>query len=152
MAPGRATVRTFSGSGRITGARELTGPDLDAYGPSISNIEGWACRAAFFGAVPATRSRIQGLVAVQGDLRPSPRILAAARTAAVPLGSYRPLAWGPRDTVIFESRSVRGVFPRSATRVLAWDVIADRLYRVGEVDPPHRDAPDEQGFTGVWAL
>ncbi|WP_299447975.1 hypothetical protein [uncultured Phycicoccus sp.] len=152
VAPGRATVRTFSGSGRITGARELTGPDLDVYGPSISNIEGWACRATYFGAMPATRSRMQGLVAVQGDLRPSPRILAAAPTSDVPLGAYRPLAWGPRDTVLLESRSVGGVFPDPATRVLAWDVITDRLYRVGEVDRPHRDAPDEQGFTGVWAL
>lgn len=149
---GRTSVRTFSGAGRVTGARELTGPDLDGYGPSISNIEGWACRAAFFGAVPATRSRIQGLVAVQGDLRPSPRILAAPRMTSVPLGSYRPLAWGPRDTVIFESRSVRGVFPRPATRVLAWDVIADRLYRVGEVDSAHRDAGGDQAFTGTWAL
>ena len=141
------------GSGRITGARELTGPDLDAYGPSISNIEGWACRAAFFGAVPATRSRIQGLVAVQGDLRPTPRILAAAPTSDVPLGSYRPLAWGPRDTVALRV-AVRGRgLPGPGHPGAGVGRHRGPALPGGRGRPCRsRDARGEQAFTGVWAL
>ncbi|MBM6398870.1 hypothetical protein [Phycicoccus sonneratiae] len=147
---GPATLRSFAGDGRLTTSRELAGPDLDVQGESVSNTEGWACRAAFFGAVRATGNRMQGLAAVQGDLRPSPRILAAAATEDVPLAAYRPLAWGPRDTVLLESRSFTAEV--EALRVLAWDVIENRLYRVAEVDRPASEADTDQGFTGAWCL
>lgn len=145
---GQAAVRSFSGRGRLVSLRSIDGPDLDLYGDSISNTEGWVCRGAYIGEIAATGNRLQGLVAVQGDLRPSPRILAASAVEGVPLAAYRPLGWGPRNTVILESR--RAVAGRIVSRVLAWDVVEDRLFVVGEVDPAS-DAEDE-GFTGAWTL
>ena len=101
-AGGRPSARTPVG-GRLISLKSMEGPALDVYGESVSNTEGWACRGAYFGAVAATNGRMQGLVAVQGDLRPTPRILAAP--ASGPHTTYRPLAWGPRDTVLLESWS-----------------------------------------------
>ncbi len=147
VAGGRATIRSYSGRGRLISLKSMEGPALDVYGESVSNTEGWACRGAYFGAVAATNGRMQGLVAARGDLRPTPRILAAP--ASGPHTTYRPLAWGPRDTVLLESWSTdEGGAP--VLRVLAWDVIADRLYRVAAVDPPGSGV--DQAFTGVWAL
>ncbi|QKE85169.1 hypothetical protein [Arthrobacter sp. NEB 688] len=145
---GRPMIRTFSGAGRLLSLRSLDGPEVDTYGEAISNIEGWACRATFFGASNATLGRMQGLIAAQSDTRPQPRILAAPNDA--PLFAYRPLGWGPRDTVLLESRST-GPEGR-VRRVLAWDVIEGRMYRVAEVDPPRRDPAAVQAFTGAWAL
>jgi DNA-directed RNA polymerase specialized sigma24 family protein len=147
---GPPTLRAFAGNGRLTNLRSLDGPDVDVYGESVSNTEGWACRTVFFGSVRSTGNRVQGLMAAQGDLRPVPRILAAAATEEVPLAAYRPLAWGPRDVVLFESRSF--VAERESLRVLAWDVIENRLYRVSEVDQPAADSATDQAFTGVWCL
>ncbi len=147
---GRARIQSFSGRGQMLSVRSLEGPDLDVYGSSVSNTEGWACRGAYLGQIRATGNRMQGLVAVQGDLRPAPRILAAAASAGVPLGAYRPLDWGPADTVLLESRSLEA--GRTVLRVLAWDVIEDRLYRVADVDSPVDDPAATQAFTGAWML
>ncbi len=147
---GPPTLRAFAGNGRLTNLRSLDGPDVDVYGESVSNIEGWACRTVFFGSVRSTGGRMQGLMAAQGDLRPRPRILAAAAVEEVPLAAYRPLGWGPRDTVLFESRSF--VAGREALRVLAWDVIENRLYRVSELGGPALGSDTAQAFTGVWCL
>lgn len=145
---GPPTLRAFAGNGRLTALRSLDGPDVDVYGESVSNTEGWACRTVFFGSVRSTGNRVQGLMAAQGDLRPTPRILAAVAAEEVPLAAFRPLAWGPRDTLLLESRSF--VAGRESLRVLAWDVIEDRLYRVSEVDRPA--AGSDQAFTGAWCL
>ncbi len=145
---GRPMIRTFSGAGRLLSLRSLDGPEIDAYGEPISNIEGWACRATFFGASNATLGRMQGLMAAQSDVRPQPRILAAPNDA--PLFAYRPLGWGPRDTVLLESRSVGRDGP--VRRLLAWDVIEGRMYRVAELDAVARYSADAQPFTGAWAL
>ncbi len=141
---GRPMIRTFSGAGRLLSLRSLDGPEIDAYGEPISNIEGWACRATFFGASNATLGRMQGLMAAQSDVRPQPRILAAPNDA--PLFAYRPLGWGPRDTVLLESRSVGRDGP--VRRLLAWDVIEGRMYRVAELDAVARYSADAQPFTG----
>lgn len=149
-AGGPPTLRAFAGNGRLTNLRSLDGPDVDVFGESVSNTEGWACRTVFFGSVRSTGGRMQGLMAVQGDLRPTPRILAAAASEEVPLAAYRPLAWGPRDTVLFESRSF--VAEREVLRVLAWDVIENRLHRVSELSSPAVGSDTAQAFTGVWCL
>ncbi|HET6968341.1 MAG TPA: hypothetical protein VFI44_08700, partial [Ornithinibacter sp.] len=112
--------------------------------------EGWGSAHASLGPtfVGAT-SRSQGLVAVQGDLRPVPRVLAASRTPGVPKGAYRPLLWGPRDVVLLESRSYQGLSGSPTLRLLAWDVIEGSLVRVGEVGPVRATG---DGFTGAYAL
>ena len=82
---------------------------MEVSGPTVSNIEGWGAAHAYLGQTFAGAiQRSQGLVAVQGDLRPVPRVLAATRTPSVPKGAYRPLIWGPRDVVVLESRSFPG--------------------------------------------
>ena len=147
---GVTSLRTFAGSGRLTGSRPLRGPVLEVSGATVSNTEGWGCAHASLGPtfVGAT-SRSQGLVAVQGDLRPTPRVLAAVRTPAVPTGAYRPVMWGPRDVVVLESRSFAGLSESPTLRLLAWDVIGGVLSRVGEVGPVR---PTGDGFTGSYAL
>ncbi|MBM6403611.1 hypothetical protein JQN72_12560 [Phycicoccus sp. CSK15P-2] len=150
---GAAFVQRFSGSGRLVEVRRMEGPAFDAYGPSVSNTEGWACCAGFFASAPEVQGRGQGLVAVQGDLRPLPRILAAPAADAVPPAAYRPLAWGPRDTVLLESRSTDPAGGGPVVRVLAWDVIGGRMAFVADVDPPAPEgAAFEQGFSGAWSL
>ena len=95
---------------------------------------------------------MQGLLAARSDPATPPRVLAAVEGAQ--LAVYRPLGWGPRDTVLLESRS--GDVGRSTLRVLAWDVTGSRLFRVAEVDDPVEpdgtDAARAQAFTGSWAL
>lgn len=147
---GVTALRTFAGSGRLTGSRPLRGPVLEVSGATVSNTEGWGSAHASLGPtfVGAT-ARSQGLIAVQGDLRPTPRVLAAARTPGVPKGAYRPLMWGPRDVVVLESRSYQGLSASPTLRLLAWDAIGGSLFRVGEVGPVR---PTGDGFTGAYAL
>ena len=147
---GVTSLRTFAGSGRLTGSRPLRGPVISVSGETVGNTEGWASAHAYLGPTfLGAIARSQGLIAVQGDLRPTPRLLAATRTPAVPKGAYRPLVWGPRDVVVLESRSFPGLAERPTLRLLAWDVIGGTLSRVAEVGPVR---PDGYGFTGAYAL
>ncbi len=144
------SLRTFSGSGELTGSKPLRGPVIEVDGPTVGNTEGWAAAHAYLGQTyVGAISRSQGLVAVQGDLRPTPRVLAATRSPEVPLGAYRPLSWGPQDVVVLESRSFSGITALPTLRLLAWDVIGGSLFRIGEVGPVR---PNEGGFTGAYAL
>ncbi|GAA4403531.1 hypothetical protein GCM10023168_15160 [Fodinibacter luteus] len=145
---GSPLLRTYSGRGELTGSRELRGPPVLPTGPSVSNTEGWVAVGAFLpDTVQRDVERTQGLVAVQGDLRPVPRVLAATRSALVPNACYRPLAWGPQDVILFEARSERAGFQGTVRRVLAWDVIGARLWRVADVD---RAASGVGEFTGMY--
>jgi hypothetical protein len=144
------SLRTFSGSGELTGVRPLLGPVIEVSGPTVSNTEGWAGAPAYLGQTHVGAiARSQGLVAVQGDLRPTPRVLAATRGPDVPKGAYRPLLWGPRDVLLLESRAFPGMTSGPRLRLLAWDVIGGSVSRIGEVGPVN---PTEGGFTGAYAL
>ena len=147
---GTTSLRSFAGSGRLTGSRTLRGPVIEVSGPTVSNIEGWGAAHAYLGQTFAGAiQRSQGLIAVQGDLRPAPRVLAATRTPGVPKGAYRPLLWGPQDVLVLESRSFPGLSESPTLRLLAWDVIGGGLSRVGEVGPVRAVG---NGFTGSYAL
>lgn len=147
---GVTELRTFSAAGVSTGTRSLRGPVIEVDGESVGNTEAWAAAHASLGQTyVGAVGRTQGLVAVQGDLRPTPRVLAATRSPAVPKGCYRPLAWGPQDVVVLESRSFAGLSSRPTLRLLAWDVIGGGLSYVGEVGPV---AATAGGFTGSYAL
>lgn len=143
-------LRTFSAAGALTGTRALRGPAIEVDGATVSNTEAWAAAHAYLGQTYAGAiGRSQGLLAVQGDLRPTPRLLAATRGPDVPKGAYRSLAFGPRDVVVLESRSFPGGADRPTLRLLAWDVIGEGLAYVGEVGPVQGSAG---GFTGAYAL
>jgi hypothetical protein len=143
-------LRTFSGSGTLTGLRPLLGPPVVPNTASVSNTEGWVVGGAFLpGAYQQSVERSQGLVAVQSDLPPSPRVLASPTGPLVPKGSYRALGWGPRDVVLFESRSERAGFQGMVRRVLAWDVNEGLLYQVADVD---RAAAAPGEFSGTYTL
>ena len=147
---GGGQLRTFSGSGELTGIRPLLGAPVVPSTTSVSNTEGWAAGGAFLpGAYQEAVNRSQGLVAVHSDLPPTPRVLAAPTGPLVPKGAYRALAWGPRDVVLFESRSERAGFQGMVRRVLAWDVNEGLLYQVADVDRAS-SAPGE--FSGTYAL
>ena len=81
--------------------------------------------------------------------RRAPRVLAATTGPLVPKGAYRALAWGPRDVVLFESRSERAGFQGLVRRVLAWDVNEGRLYQVADVDRASSAVGD---FSGTYTL
>ncbi len=147
---GTAQLRTFSGSGTLTGSRPLLGPPVVPNTASVSNTEGWVAGGAFLpGAYQTAVDRSQGLVAVHSDLPPTPRVLAASTGPLVPKGSYRALGWGPQDVVLFESRSERAGFQGMVRRVLAWDVNEGLLYQVADVDRA-AGAPGE--FSGTYTL
>ena len=145
-----AQLRTFSGAGELTGIRPLLGAPVVPNTTSVSNTEGWVVGGAFLPGVYQTAvERSQGLVAVHSDLPPRPRVLAATSGPLVPKGAYRALAWGPRDVVLFESRSERAGFQGLVRRVLAWDVNEGLLYQVADVD---RAAGIPGEFSGTYTL
>jgi len=145
-----AELRSFSGTGELTGIRLLLGAPVVPITTSVSNTEGWVAGGAFLpGAYQGALGRSQGLVAVHSDLPPMPRVLAATTGPLVPKGAYRALAWGPRDVVLFESRSERSGFQGLVRRVLAWDVNEGLLYQVADLD---RAAATPGEFSGTYAL
>ena len=147
---GSTRLRSFSGIGELTGSRPLPGPPVVPSGASVANLEGWVARSAYLpGAFQDQVLRTQGLVAVQADLRPKPRVLAPTTSVLVPKGAYRVLAWGPQDTLLMESRSERPGFQGTVRRVLAWDVIGARLWQVADVDRAGSGVGD---FSGRFAL
>lgn len=147
---GTTAVRSFAASGALTGIRALRGPVLSVSTESVSNTEGWVAAHAYLGQTYAGAvARSQGLVAVQADVRPTPRVLASTRTPGVPKGAYRPLLWGPGDVVILESRSFQGLSQVPTIRLLAWNVIDGTLAFVGEVGPVRAVG---YGFTGAFSL
>lgn len=149
-AGGAAVLRTFSGQGEITGTKDLRGPPVVPHSSSVANTEGWVSTGAF---LPETYQReverSQGLVAAQGDLPPVPRVLAATEGPLVPAQCYRALGWGPAAVVFFESRSQRAGFQGTVRRVLAWDVLRARLWRVADIEPAGSGVGD---FTGSYAI
>jgi len=145
-----AQLRTFSGSGELTGGRALLGAAVVPDTASVSNTEGWVAGGVFLpGAYQSAIGRSQGLVAVHSDLPPTPRVLAATPGPLVPAGAYRALTWAPRDVVLFESRSERAGFQGLVRRVLAWDVNEGVLYQVADVD---RAATTPGEFSGTYTL
>lgn len=147
---GTTSLRSYSGSGQFTGIRDLRGAVISVFGSTVSNTEAWGAAAAYLGPTYiGAIARHQGLVAVQGDLRPVPRVLAASTDTAVPRAAFRPLVWGPNDVVLLESRSFPGGPTSPVIRVLAWDVIGGTLTRVSEVGPVREGAG---GFTGGYVL
>ncbi|HSF98756.1 MAG TPA: hypothetical protein VLA55_08700 [Ornithinibacter sp.] len=147
---GAAVLRTFSGRGEITGTKDLRGPPVVPHSVSVANTEGWVGSGAF---LPETYQReierSQGFVAAQGDLPPVPRVLAATEGPLVPAQCYRALGWGPAAVVFFESRSQRPGFQGTVRRVLAWDVLRARLWRVADIEPAGVRVGD---FTGSYAI
>ena len=147
---GSALLRTFDGSGELTSSEALLGPPVVPSTASVSNTEGWVVGGAFLpGAYQRAVDRSQGLVAVHSDLLPNPRVLAATEGPLVPKGAYRALGWGPRDVVLFESRSERAGFQGMVRRVLAWDVNDGRLFQVADVD---RASSTVGEFSGTYTL
>ena len=147
---GSAVLRTFDGSGELTSSEALLGPPVVPSTPSVSNTEGWVVGGAFLpGAYQRAVDRSQGLVALHSDLPPTPRVLAATEGPLVPKGGYRALGWGPRDIVLFESRSERAGFQGMVRRVLAWDVNEGRLFQVADVD---RASSTVGEFSGTYTL
>ncbi len=147
---GGALLRTFSGSGLLTGTKPLLGPPVVPITASVSNTEGWVAGGAFLpGAYQQAVERSQGLVAVHSDLPPKPRVLAASTGPLVPKAAYRALGWGPQDVVLFESRSERAGFQGMVRRVLAWNVNEGLLYQVADVD---RAAASPGEFSGSYTL
>ena len=147
---GAAELRSFGGSGELTGSEPLLGPPVVPSKGSVSNTEGWVAGGVFLpGQYQVALDRSQGLVAVHTDQLPRPRVLAATQGPLVPKAAYRVLAWGPQDVILFESRSERAGFPGLVRRVLAWDVNEGRLYQVADVD---RAASGVGEFSGTYTL
>jgi hypothetical protein len=148
---GEVELRAFAGSGTITESRSLAGATASTYGESSANTEGWVASGVWLeGDLRDGVARSQGILAVQSDLQPTPRVLAAPDVEGVPKETYRPLGWGPRDTLLLESRSFADARSEAVVRVLAWDVIGARLWRVADVEAAAGDT--EGGFTGVYAI
>jgi len=158
--PGRARlVSSTSGSpvletARADGARADARPAPDGatgwWGETVTNLEGWSVSGAFLSPpVTATAASYQGLYAVQFDVSAHARVLAAPDTPGVPKGSVEARGWAPQDVVLFTSRTFSDPGTTTTLRLLAWDVIDGRLWRVSELGPVS-SLPG--GFTGDVAL
>jgi hypothetical protein len=147
---GRTTLRSFAGSGTLSGSRVVPDTLVVPYGESTANTEAWVASGAFLDdALTRRLGRYQGVIAVQDDLSITPRVLAAPEGPTTPKAAYRPLGWGPRDTLLLESRSYPVTGAPATVRILAWDVIGARLWRVAEVQDAE---PGQGGFSGIYAL
>ena len=146
----RSLLRSFSGAGALTDTREMRGPGLSPTSPPVANTEGWvAVGASLPPDISRAMSRDHGIVVVQSDLRPTPRILAAAQGPSRGARPYRAVAWGPRDVALMESLSIDQADGSTLRRLLAWDVIGGALWLASELEP---ESPDVGGFTGSWAI
>ena len=113
---GVTDLRSFSAAGAYTGGRELRGPVIEVDGPTVSNTEAWASAHAYLGQTYAGAvGRSQGLLAVQGDLRPDAADPRGDPLARRPQGLLPPAGLRARRT---SSSSSRGRSPgsRSARR------------------------------------
>jgi hypothetical protein len=147
---GRTVLRSFAGSGTLSGSRLVPGTRVETYGESTANTEAWVASGVFLDEQLIRRlGRYQGVVAVQDDLSITPRVLAAPDAPGTPKAAYRPLGWGPRDTLLLESRSSTATDVAPTARILAWDVIGARLWRVAEVQEP---GTGQGGFSGIYAI
>lgn len=147
---GETLLRSFAGSGTLTDTRVVRGTSAEPYGESVANTEAWAASGVYLDQALAGRiGRYQGLLAAQDDLSITPRVLATPDEVGVPKDAYRPLGWGPRDTLLLESRSYRGSDRGAHRRILAWDVIGARLFRVADVEG---SVTGTGGFTGLYAI
>jgi DNA-directed RNA polymerase specialized sigma24 family protein len=144
-----AVRNTFSRTGALTGTVELAGPLVVPNGASVAGSDSWVAATAYLpGDYQRAAARKQGLVAVHGDLRPTLFVLAAAQTHLATDRCYRALAWAQPGVVLFESRSVRPGFDITVRRILAWDVLGERLWMVADID---REAEGAGGFSGFYA-
>ncbi|MEO5608362.1 MAG: hypothetical protein ABIQ61_01035, partial [Ornithinibacter sp.] len=146
----RSLLRSFSGAGALTDTREMRGPGLSPTSPPVANTEGWvAVGASLPPDLSRAMSRDHGIVVVQSDLRPTPRILAAAQGPSRGARPYRAVAWGPRDVALLESLSIDQAAGSAVRRLLAWDVIGGALWLASELEG---ESADVGGFTGSWAI
>lgn len=146
----RSLLRSFSGSGELTDTREMRGPGLSPTSAPVANTEGWVAVGASIPLdISRAVSRDHGIVVVQGDLRPTPRILAADLGPSRGARPYRAVAWGPRDVALLESLSLEQGSGSAVRRLLAWDVISGTLSLASDLEP---ESADVGGFTGSWAI
>ncbi len=130
------------GARRAVAARGLVPTVESAF---AANRAGWVAGEAFLGPeLQAETGRRSGLVAVPPADAGPPVVLAADGHIA-DAQRFRVLAWADEGTLLLESRSQTGA---NAHRVLAWDVAADRLWAVAEVEP----FDDRTWFTGLYTL
>ena len=147
---GATGLRSYTGGGEFAGTTPLQGPPVVPSNAPVSNLEGWLAGGAYLpGPYQEEALRSQGLVAVQSEPRPTPRVLAATTGSLIPKGNYRALVWAPEDVVILESRSERPGFQGTVRRILAWDVIGARLWQVADLEAAARGMGQ---FSGTYAL
>lgn len=141
-----AALVSLDAARAVISERRLPGPVSDMWSSRVENIEAWVAGGVFLdqGRVPG----YQGILAVQEDSVLRPKILMATDAPGVQKGTFVALGWGPRDVLLLSAATSQR--PDTVDRrVLAWDVIEDRLYQVGTIAP---SGSGEGDFTGDLAL
>jgi DNA-directed RNA polymerase specialized sigma24 family protein len=145
---GATVVRRLADDGRVSDVEAVGGPPVLPFGPSASTPQGWVAAAAFLpGRYQDELGLSQGVVAVGpgGPLR--------ALAYRAPVGSsalrFRVLGWVEPATALIESRSLVDQGGGLVLRVLAWDVVGERLWQVGTVDGVGGPG---SWFRGQWGL
>ncbi len=143
-------LETARADGTRADSREVP-PAADGWwGEPVTNLEGWTVSGAFYpAAVQDVAATYQGLYAVQFDAKAHARLLAAPDVPGVPKGAFVARGWAPQDVVLFTSSSFVETGSAVTTRLLAWDVIDGRMWRVSAIGPVD---PSVGGFTGDVAL
>lgn len=141
MAADRLARLSYTGTGSPDGRIPLPGPvgGVGARGPvaTVTNDEGWSATSIWLTAEgQRVLGGFQGLYAVQVDNVPRAQVLVEPMAAGAQKGCCSALWWGPQDTLVLRADSPFG------SRLLAWDVINGRLWRVSEL-PPTRDENGE---------
>jgi DNA-directed RNA polymerase specialized sigma24 family protein len=145
----RTVLRTFDDDGVMSGQDEVPGPYVVPFGNTASDIGDWAAAHAFLpGPYQDEIGRSQGVVAMPAGGGPV-RVLAAAFPANSTVIRYRVLGWVDGGRLLVESLTDGEDASAPTHRVLVWDVLGDRLYRVADVVGV---GPSGSWFSGLWAL
>ena len=146
-----ALLRTFSATGKMTGSTALLGPQVVPNSPSVCNRQRWVAASVVLAEdyQPVAQAR-QGLVAVHAGPRPTPRVLAATGSTLELDRRFRPIGWASPSVVLVESSSQLPPNLEATLRnLLAWDVLAGRLWLVAAVV---RVFGGEGEFVGDYAV
>jgi hypothetical protein len=127
---GATVLESHSADGLLSGSTPLSLPVASFWGPTASALTGWA--AAGMALTTEAASELapwwQGAIAVNADVPSSWRLLVAPDDvgAAWQKGACVALGWASQDIVLLAAYG-QGV------AVLAWDVVAGRMWRVSDL-------------------
>lgn len=128
----RPELDTYNARGQQVGSVALAAPAVDPWLQPVSNTLGWVAQAVFTNTEAGTPipSSYQGILAVQGDVPSTVRLLAMPDDSRFK-GCCQPLGWLGGVHLLFTTRGG----PQD-TWLLSWNVVTGEVEKVSKVAVP----------------